>query len=241
MEKIFTKKEIVAWTDRRDASSIHTSAALGEDDHVLTLLSSDNGLIQEGDAEDTTPLHYACAVGNVATVALLLENGAQIDATNFHDETPLLWALIEPNTQKRFEKIDLLIKHGANINAANVDGETILHQSFRNAKLTSYLLQHGAHAHAKNRYDWTPLHYAMLFEDAIESAKNLINYGASINTPDDEKLTPLHLAVKHNNIPGIKLLIKHGADISAKNVDGQTAYDYACCLELDEEIKKMLK
>ncbi len=241
MQKNFSKKEIIAWAERREGTCIHESAALAENDLMLTLLSLDNSLIQEGDAEDTTALHYACAVGESTTVALLLENGADANAANFHNETPLLWALIEPDASTRLEKIALLVEEGADINMSNVDGETILHQAFRDTTLTKYLLEHGANVHAKNRYDWTPLHYAVLFDDCIESVKHLITFNAPINAPDDELFIPLHLAVKHNNIQAIKLLIEAGADLHAKNNVGQTPYDLACCMGSSKEIRNLLK
>jgi ankyrin repeat protein len=241
MQKRYSDIEIIAWTKRREGGRIHTSAALSEIEYILSLLSLDSDLINQGDAENATPLHYACAVGSLDTIISLIQHGANINATNFHDETPLLWALLESDIKKRHGKITYLIKNGANINKANVEGETIAHQAFRDPILTLHLLQHDANPNAKNIFDWTPLHYAMLFEDSIESAKHLIDYNANINSLDDEGFTPLHLAAKHNNIDAIKLLISSGADLTIQNKYGQTAYDLACSLELDNKILTLLK
>ena len=109
MAKKHTKQELVAWTQRREGRLIHQLAALSENERIRVLLTQDTGHLRLGDAENATPLHYASAVGDPETLKLLLAYGAQVNAANVHDETPLLWALIEPETSARREKIAALV------------------------------------------------------------------------------------------------------------------------------------
>ena len=241
MGKKYTKQELIAWAQRREGHLIHELAALSENDRIRALLSEDTGLLREGDAEDATPLHYASAVGNPDTLSLLLAYGAQVNTPNVHEETPLLWALIEPRTHERREKIAALVKARARINHANVDGETALHQSFRDNKVTQFLLKHGADVNAVNIYQWTPLHYAALFDDFVASTLHLLAHNANPNATDDEGFTPLHLTVQNGSILTAALLINAGANRKVQDHKGMTPYDTAQELDAPEELIKLLK
>lgn len=241
MGKKYTKQELIAWTQRRDGDLVHLLAALNEHDRLRSLLSKDTSHLRLGDAEDATALHYASAVGDPETLKLLLAYGAQVNAANVHDETPLLWALIEPDTSARREKISALVKARARINHANVDGETPLHQSFRDNKITQFLLKHGADVNATNIFEWTPLHYAVLYDDFIESTKHLLTHKADPNAADDEGYTPLHLTAQNNSAQTAALLLAAGANYQAKDNQGLTPYDYALELAASDEIINLLK
>jgi ankyrin repeat protein len=241
MSKRYTKQELIAWTRRREGDRIHELAALGEHQLIRKLLAEDAGLLRAQDAEETTPLHYASAVADPETVSILLAFGAQVNIVNVHEETPLLWALIEPRIDERREKIARLIKAHARINHANIDGETALHQSFRDDAVTQFLLTHGANVHATNIYDWTPLHYSCLYDDFLESTKHLLLHDADPNAADDEGLTPLHLTVQNESINTAALLICAGADRTAKNKHGQTPLEAAQELNAPEELIRLLK
>jgi ankyrin repeat protein len=241
MHKKYTRQELLAWTQRREGHLIHELAALSENERIRALLSKDTGLLREGDAEDATPLHYASAVGNPETLKLLLAFGAHVNAANVHEETPLLWALIEPDILYRREKIAALIQARARINHANIDGETALHQSFRDNRITQFLLAHGANVHAENIYQWTPLHYAVLYDDFIESTQQLLAHNANPNAADDEGLTPLHLTTQNMGIQTAEVLLAAGANRKAKDNQGRTPYDTAQELDAPELLLNLLK
>jgi hypothetical protein len=59
---------------------------------------------------------HASAFGNVEILKLLLDAGADVNATNAFDATALLWGARDP------EKSRLLIEHGANVNAGSKQG-----------------------------------------------------------------------------------------------------------------------
>ncbi|VDP98572.1 unnamed protein product [Trichobilharzia regenti] len=56
----------------------------------------------------------------------------------------------------------------------------------------------------------------------------LLRYGANPNSRDTERWTPLHAAATCHHTEMCKLLIDHGADLLAMNVDGYMPYE--CCM-----------
>ena len=61
----------------------------------------------------------------------------------------------------------------------------------------------------------------MAYNNENELLKALLdNNGSFINKKNSLGDTPLHAACRQRNVDGIKLLLKYGADISRKNLDG---------------------
>lgn len=241
MATYYSKQELIAWVGRREGGLLHLLVTLNDYARIRLLLAKNTSYLRAGDAEDATALHYASAVANAETVKLLLAFGAKVNAVTAHEETPLLWALIEPRPEERQQKIAQLIKARARINHANMEGETPLHQSFRDAAITDLLLKHGADVHAQNIYQWTPLHYTCLYDDFIKNSEQLLAYDADPNVPDDEGLTPLHLTIQNGSPETARLLIKAGANRKAKNCDGLTPYDLAREQDAPDELIALLK
>jgi ankyrin repeat protein len=71
------------------------------------------------------PLHSACSISHYDIAALLLENGAEVNAKQAGGVTPLHSAA--HNGQTRLAK--LLLEHGADLKAETEDGKTPLHMA----------------------------------------------------------------------------------------------------------------
>ena len=71
-----------------------------------------------------TPLHEACLEENFDAVKVLVEAGADLEATDNEGKTPLhlAWNL-------SYTMAELLLEKGANPNTADVQGNTPLHLS----------------------------------------------------------------------------------------------------------------
>ena len=74
-------------------------------------------------ASGQTPLHNACALGDIRTAYSLLKCGAFLHAQDFFGETPLHWAVRE----NQVSAVSLLIKAGVDVNQIDKFGETALH------------------------------------------------------------------------------------------------------------------
>ncbi|XP_048653675.1 putative ankyrin repeat domain-containing protein 26-like protein [Marmota marmota marmota] len=95
-----------------------------------------------------TPLHYACAYGNPAVVALLVKRKCNVDLCDSDGNTPLMKAL----QYEEEECAIILLEHGANPNVHNNKGETPLHYVifYRNTLIATKLLSSNADIEAKN-------------------------------------------------------------------------------------------
>src|SRR5512133_2482743 len=85
---------------------VHEAARAGLVDELSTIWAADASLIDAKGIDARTPLHCA---GTVAVAALLLDNGARIDARDEdHDSTPAQWRIGESADVAR-----LLLERGA--------------------------------------------------------------------------------------------------------------------------------
>ncbi|KAF8417826.1 ankyrin repeat-containing domain protein [Tirmania nivea] len=114
----------------RDCSVIHWAAAHGDSALLQKLLPSVHrkkllatfDLINSCDRDGHTPLYAATMNNDSASVALLLEHGAEIQASDTQSN-PLLYAVHMGN----HDIIQLLLNAGANPGAVSAHGFTLLH------------------------------------------------------------------------------------------------------------------
>ncbi|OXU28114.1 hypothetical protein TSAR_015382 [Trichomalopsis sarcophagae] len=120
-----------------------------------------------------------------------LLQGANVDAINDHDCTPLLVAFRNESFNLNYELIKLLLNHGANINARS--------------------------GGSKN----TPLHYLIERSYPCEATMDLLlNNGSNIEAKNMFGHTPLQVAFSRGQLPAIKKLLRYGADINSENPKG---------------------
>jgi ankyrin repeat protein len=158
-------------------------------------LRRDPALVRERYAGRTL-LHEAAAAGSLATVELLLSLGADPDAKDGGDHTPLYAA----GNECRFaggRVVRALVRGGASVDAH--DGAkncTALHMAARrdNAEIAEALLECGADIEARDRLGETPLRRAVNCGN-VDVAALLIARGADIHSPGSKGKTP-YLAAK---------------------------------------------
>ena len=165
-----------------------------------------------------TPLHIAIGnfrEGHSEIIEFLIENGADVNAVDLHNETPLFLC----KSQLYSGIIDLLIRNGAKVNAVDEDGETPLSHHVLCLPVIQQLVHHGAEVNIKNCWDETPLHTA---KNHPLNIRFLIYHGADIEASDDEGHTPINRAVQCRNIESVQELFKAGADLFTVDEDGNT-------------------
>ena len=110
-------------------------------------------------------LHKACKEGNIKAVKQFLADGADVNARNEEECTPLHEAAFLGHK----EIAELLIDKGAELNIKDDDGVTPLHMavvSIGQKDIIELLITNGADINAKNKRGSTPLDWAQEeFED----------------------------------------------------------------------------
>ena len=93
---------------------------------------------------------FAAAKGQPENVQLLIDAGADVNATEQDGSTALMWILTylenEEEDQQRLSCTRLLLEHGIDVNAVDSRGETVLAQTIAESKhyFARVLLEYGA-------------------------------------------------------------------------------------------------
>ncbi|MBI3039289.1 ankyrin repeat domain-containing protein [bacterium] len=141
-----------------------------------------------------TPLHLAAFQGSASISELLIQAGADVNATAKKGNTPLHLAVWMGNDAT----VMLLLKNGAAINLRNQIGFSPLELAIfnRREEISIFLLSNGADVCGKeSNMGATSLHYTVPWAQT-KIAGILLEKGADLNSQDNEGMTPLHWAVK---------------------------------------------
>ena len=164
------------------------------------------------DAAGDTPLHHACAAqgGHAAAVRALLRGGADANAENARGLSPTVVAAAQP---------------------AGAGGRA-------NAALVA-LLEAGAcvNAELSAARPLSPL-IKSIAAGVVANAEALLDAGADVNASNHLKTSPLLMACSpaaaiadpRERLRLVELLLREGADVSARNVDGLSAVHLAAKL-----------
>lgn len=162
------------------------------------------------DDDGHTALHWACAMGRLRVVKLLLTAGADIFRVNHSEQTALMRSVMFSNNydvRKFPELYQLLHRSTLNIDKMN---RTVFHH------IADVALSKGK-THAARYYMETILAH---LEDFPRELEDVINF------QDEDGETALTLAARARSKRLVKALLDHGADPKLPNRDGKTAEDY---------------
>ena len=83
-------------------------------------------------------------------------------------------------------------------------------------------IANGADVHVRDEDGWTPLHSAVVYNDA-STVMALVESGAGLEAQTNEGLTPLHMAAGFNVEPTmVSILLDAGANMNARDLEEQT-------------------
>lgn len=181
----------------------------------------------------TNNLLEAVKSGNLELVKELLDNGADVTSNN-QIKTILQYVFDTYN----WNMFLLLVEHGADVNEKNIYGETILHLIIKmNQNLSCRFVKYGVDVNSEE--------YALI-EKNWEHVQWLVGHGADVNVKNKDGETVLHLLVNKRRLfersfiheydrnrenvlyvvqkkfEMIHWLVKHGADVNAKDIEGRT-------------------
>ncbi len=184
--------------------------------------------INSKDGAGNTPLHLAAEWQTIPMVLYLLDKGANINAQNANNETPLFNAVKSDGV----ETIRTLLGAGggikADINARDFLGNSVLHATIRwsaynSAQLLLSMTSDGftGLVHAKNLAGKTVLHEASK-QGNIAFIKMFLKARADVNAFDEAGRSSLAEAVLTDKIDAIALLLQNGASPIQQDMYGRT-------------------
>src|SRR4051812_24637387 len=95
---------------------IHRAAGRGDTETALRLLKEEPESIHFRNELDNQPLHEACWAKQLAMVRLLIDRGADVNASGDFGRTPLHFAVWDGGDEA-VEIVELLVKVGADVHA----------------------------------------------------------------------------------------------------------------------------
>lgn len=162
------------------------------------------------DDDGHTPLHWACAMGRIRIVKLLMTAGADLFKVNKSGQTALMRSVMFANNYdvRKFPELFELL-HRTTLNIDNYN-RTVFHH------IVDVAMSKGK-THAARYYMETVLNRL------AEYPKELADV---INFQDEDGETALTMAARSRSKRLIKILIDHGAKPKIRNHDGKSAEDY---------------
>lgn len=219
------------------ATPLHT--AMGQR-AIIDALIARKANVNAAEDDGTTPLHIAAARGLDSIAQLLIEHGAQVDAKDKLNKTPLARAV----EQMQIPTAKLLLANKADPNVQfyqdkGLDSENLLHlaASRRNLPMTELLLQNGAKPNLLSGGS-TPLLLAVLLQEQ-DLVKLLLQHGADPNIPDSSGRPPLHCSISKPSI--LQTLLDSKPDVNAKTKEGETPLYWASSAGLAPAVELLLK
>ena len=199
------------------------------------------------------PLVEACEAGHIQAVEVLLGNGAD---PNFYLDggwSPMEAATISCNRhpEESLAIMKMLYEHGADIDGFGSHGTALYHVCIgligerkneeQELEILFWLLDNGADP-IVGASNTTVLHFAVRSANPELIPVLIEQYGLDVNARGYKQKTPLISAVCYEvdsqdeqiTKAIVTELLAHGADASAVDEDGKTAYDYAVERGYDE-------
>jgi ankyrin repeat protein len=175
---------------------------------IIPFLELTKKELNQQDSIGNTALHYATEDQKLATVKVLIDQGADMNIQNNAGNSPLLM-LTEYAPFNSAHQI--LLDHGADIQLTNTNGLTLLHRLIANN-------------------DVKGVREVLLLIQANKIGKY------HLETRNLDGIQPLHYAVIKHNLEIVKLLLCAGADVGARTDAGDLISDLPKRTSISAEI-----
>ncbi|XP_054716867.1 protein phosphatase 1 regulatory subunit 16A-like [Uloborus diversus] len=240
------------------------AAARNDIEEVKRLLML--GVSPDSTNEDgLTALHQCCIDDSEEMMRLLLEFGANVNAKDSEQWTPLHAAA----TCGHIHIVKYLISKGADLLAVNADGNMpydicdddstldYIENEMAKKGITQEMIDQtrasvevrmlndlkefaarGGKLDFRDRTGASPLHIAAA-NGYLSVLEFLLDQHVTIDVNDDDQWQPIHAAACWGHPDAIEMLVQAGADINAKTKNGETPYDISEDIEVRERIMQL--
>ncbi|XP_066434673.1 transient receptor potential cation channel subfamily A member 1 isoform X2 [Eleutherodactylus coqui] len=233
--------------DDLDFTPLHYATKHGQLELMLMIINetSDEAL----DAVDTkgnTPLHLAVQKNQLDSVKLLLTRGANPNKLNHYRLSPLHQAI-----QLHYNSIveTLLDNSTTDLNLEGDLGNTPIMQACYkdNAEALLMLFDRDVKLCKRNKIGCYPIHMTA-FAGSLKCMDLVLKKGEAlgfsmedhINFTDNEKSSPLHVAVQNGRLEVVKACIGYGARVDFKQIDNATPLHFAATQGATEIVRFMV-
>ncbi|XP_070174105.1 transient receptor potential cation channel subfamily A member 1-like [Littorina saxatilis] len=239
-----------AATDDEGNTMIHHAAI--ENQHQVITKFHDKVKVDLQNSQGNTALHEACARGHAENISALISSKSTASIRNNRGETPLhlgaYCKTIQPDMVKKL--MDYVIKSHAweSLNIKDKEGNNALHIAAKFARPEVMWEFRHVPFKIKDADGNIALHEAVRPHEPEALSTMLDIYeamkrDADINEQNNRGETVLHLAAKEGFHEQVQRLVLLGADLSAKDMDGNTVFHTLTQLSADhpERAKLYLK
>jgi ankyrin repeat protein len=241
---VTTLIEVGASVNRPDADGEPPLFSAVSDVTIVKILLDNSAEVNAKKKFARTPLHCAAFLGKLDSVEELIKRGANIDALDEFNLTPLFYSIEgkHPKVAKFLlekgasvddgqellcraarsdlpECIVLLLQRGVSVNAKDSNGYTALRNaSINEGTCVKVLLENGANPNSVNKIEESPILLPLVLSKT-DTVKEFISGGTDLTFMSTNAL---HIAVSHGDIFTTVVLIRSGVDVNAPDDKGAT-------------------
>lgn len=215
----------IDFLDKDHNSALMYALKSGKKD-VVEYIATKTKRINTANAKGMSPLQLAVRKNRIDLVAVLVDNGADLDILDKDSRTVVYDAVAENN----LDMINVLKLNGCDINVYDKEGISPLmyavEQTNRQMAMCE-LIRLGANVNYQPPKNYRNALMNAIIADNRTAMDILLKNGTDLNASDINGRTALMYCAKKGNREGIRVLISRGADIFAKDKNGKTAKDIA--------------
>lgn len=208
-------------------------ACRSDDRDLLDFLLDEGATPIVADSEGDTPLRIAIDREEGSLIWRLVEAGASGAEMGRTGDS----LLTEAVGRGDHDLAEFLLKHGAKVNDQGASGSSALIAAVHSGQraFCELLLDHGADPNLAGREGASPLRLATESQD-VDTMKVLLDAGADFREKD-----LVLTAFENRDLPGLKLLLRRGAEPEAFNAEGMRLLDLAVASGAIESARAMLE
>ena len=204
----------------------NTTLGLNNLDLATLLASIPISTINKTDAYQQTAVWWAAARGDLLSLTLLIDHGADINKANYRGGRPLDVAIYS----KHDSCTRLLIERGHDVNYQDLRGwSPLIWCCYCGASVdvVEQLIIKGVDIEAPGKNGETAMHIASSQKNQNQIVRCLISHGANLNRIDNDGACPLFYAIQASGFQALQSLLQYNADYTLKSKAGETLLHFA--------------